>query len=138
MQTNKRKSIEVTLIKEDVLYIHLVANTEVTFNDSALAVEEMGMLSQGKKFPVFIDVSDFCNIDKEVRLFSTSEDNSLSTLADAIAYKNLGQKLILDFYIKENKPSVPKKIIYDKQEAILLLQTFLKEKNVNVHSKYTN
>jgi len=133
MQTGNKKNIEVTLMKEGILHIHLMANTEITLNDSVLAVEEMGRLSQGKKLPVFIDAGEFCIIDKEVRLFSASAESNLYTVADAIAYSNLGQKLIADFYIKENKPSVPTQEFSDPQKAILWLQSFLKKNSFSVN-----
>jgi hypothetical protein len=134
MITNNQKNIEVSLMKEGILHIHLVANSEITLNDAALAVEEMGKLSKGKKLPVFIDVGEFCTIDKEVRLFSASKESNLYTMADAIAYKNLGQKLITNFYIKENKPSVPTQGFSDSKEAILWLQRFLENKDFRLQN----
>ncbi len=122
----KTKTIEVTLMKEGILHIHLKAHSEITLNDAVFAVEEMGKLANGKKRPVFIDAGEFCTIDKEARIFSASEESNIYTLADAIAYNNLGQKLIANFYLKQNNPSVPTKVFSETEEAIKWLKTFLK------------
>jgi hypothetical protein len=122
----KTKPIEVSLLKEGILHIHLKAHSEITLNDAVFAVEEIGRLANGKKHPVFIDAGGFCTVDKEARLFSASEESNIYTLADAIAYDNLGQKLITDFYIKQNNPGVPTRAFSKKTEAISWLKTFLK------------
>jgi len=122
----KTKTIEVTLMKEGILHIHLKDHSEITLNDAVFAVEEMGKLAKGKKRPVFIDAGEFCTIDKEARIFSASEESNIYTLADAIAYNNLGQKLIANFYLKQNNPSVPTKAFSETEEAIKWLKTFLK------------
>ncbi len=122
----KTRTIDVTLMKEGILHIHLKANSEITLNDAVLAVEEMGKLAKGKKRPVFIDAGEFCTIDKEARIFSASKESNIYTLADAIAYHGLGQKLIADFYLKQNNPTVPTKVFSEIKEAITWLKTYLK------------
>lgn len=122
----KNKSIEVSLLKEGILHIHLKEHAEITLNDAVFAVVKMGEISKGKKLPVFIDAGEFCTIDSEARIFSASEESNIYTLADAIAYNNLGQKLIANFYLNQNNPSVPTKVFSDKNEALPWLKTFLK------------
>ena len=126
MKKSKNKGIEVTLLQEGSLHIHLKEHTEITLNDALLALEKMGEISKGKKLPVFIDAGEFCTIDSEARIFSASEENNIYTLADAIAYSNLGQKLIANFYLNQNNPSVPTKVFSEKEEAVTWLKTFLK------------
>ena len=126
MQQKKQKNIEVTLLEDWIMHIHLKSNSEITLNDAVFALEEMGKLTKGKKLPVFIDAGEFCDIDREARIFSASEESNIYTLADAIPYDNLGQKLIANFYLKQNNPSVPTKVFSEKKEAIKWLKTFLK------------
>lgn len=126
MKKNKKSGIEVNLLQEGILHIHLKEHTEITLNDAVLAVVKMGEISEGKKLPVFIDAGEFCTIDSEARVFSASEESNIYTLADAIAYSNLGQKLIANFYLNQNNPSVPTKVFSEKKEAVKWLKTFLK------------
>src|SRR5688572_13020769 len=100
MKKIELKKSKVSLTKEGLLHIHLKGNSEIELSDANLIVEAMGKLSKGKKMPVLIDAGEFTSIDKEVRVFSASEESNIYTLADAIAYYSLAQKLIADFYVK--------------------------------------
>lgn len=126
MKTIELKKSTVSLSDEGILYIHLKAGCEIELSDAILILEAMGKLGGGKKFPVFIDAGEFTSIDKEVRVFSANAENNIYTLADAIAYYSLAQKLIADFYVTHNKPAVPTKIFSNKEDAVLWLKTFLK------------
>jgi len=118
-----RKSV-VTLLDNGIIHIHLKAGCEIELSDAVLVVEAMEKIGKGKKYPVLIDAGEFTSIDKEVRVFSASEDGNLFTLADAIAYCSLAQKMMADFYINYNKPVVPTRAFSDKAEAIKWLETF--------------
>ena len=115
MKIKKRKKIDVTILASGVMHIHLKEQTKISLNDAALAVVEMGEISKGEKLPVFIDVGEFCTIDSEVRVFSASKESNIYTIADAIAYASLSQKLVANFYLKQNNPSVPTKVFSEKK-----------------------
>jgi len=119
-----KKSI-VSLLDEGILHIHLKAGSEIELSDAVLIVEAMGKLSKGKKMPVLIDAGEFTSIDKEVRVFSASPQSNIYTIADAIAYYSLAQKMIADFYITHNRPTVPTKAFSNKTEAIDWLKSFI-------------
>ena len=121
------KKSTVTLQDDGIMHIHLTAGAEIELEDAILIVEAMGKLGGGRKYPVLIDAGEFTSIDKEVRIFSASEESNLYTLADAIAYISLAQKLVAEFYVKHNKPAVPTKVFAEKSEAIEWLKTFLKK-----------
>jgi len=92
-----------------------------------LIVEAMGKLGGGKKYPVLIDAGEFSSIDKETRIFPAAAESNIYTLADAIAYCNLAQKLLADFYLKHNRPVVPTRVFPTKTEAIAWLKTFVQK-----------
>ncbi len=117
----------ISLLDEGILHIHLKSGTEIHLTDAVLIVEAMGKLGDGKKFPVLIDAGEFTTVDQEVRVFSASEESNLYTLADAIAYYSLGQKLIANFYLNHNQPAVPTRAFKGKEEAIDWLKTFTKK-----------
>jgi hypothetical protein len=126
MKTIIQKNITVELTDENILHIHIHAYTEVTLSDAVLALEAMEKLSEGKKHPVLIDAGEFSSVDKEVREFSASPESNAFTLADAIAYDNIGQKIVANFYISQNRPVVPTRMFSEKEEALKWLRTFLK------------
>ena len=124
MKTVELKNSIVSLAEDGIMHIHIKGGSEIELEDAVLIVEALGKLGGGKKYPVFIDCGEFSSVDKEARVFSTSPESNIYTLADAIAYDTLAHKLIGNFYIKYNKPSVPTQIFPSKEEAIKWLKTY--------------
>ncbi|CAN5306277.1 hypothetical protein BH09BAC5_BH09BAC5_14110 [soil metagenome] len=127
MKTIDLKNTIVSLDDEGIIHIHIKAHSNMQLNDAVDTLEAMRVIGENKKFPVLIDAGEFSNVDKEVRIFSADAENNIYTLADAIAYSTFAQKLVANFYVKHNQPSVPTKIFGDKEEAIVWLRTFLKK-----------
>lgn len=125
MKTTDLKKSIVSLTDEGIMHVHIKAGNEIELDDAVLIVETIGKLGGEKKYPVFIDCEEFASVDKEARVFSASPESNIYTLADAIAYDSLAHKLIGNFYIKYNKPSVPTKIFPTKKEAMEWLKTFI-------------
>jgi hypothetical protein len=115
----------VELLKDGIMYIHIKSGCELELTDAVYIVEAMGKIGGGRKYPVLIDGGEFSSVDKEARIFSASIESNIYTLADAIAYCNLAQKLLASFYLKHNHPAVPTAIFSDKKEAIDWLKTFI-------------
>jgi hypothetical protein len=125
-EINLKKSV-VSLMDEGIIHIHLKSQCEIELDDAVAIVEAMGNVGGGKKYPVLIDAGEFTTIDKEVRIFSASAESNLYTLADAIAYYSLAQRLVADFYIHYNSPTVPTRAFTAKKDAIDWLKTFIKK-----------
>jgi hypothetical protein len=122
---NLEKSI-ISLIDEHILHIHLKSNQEINLDDAQQVLAAMGSIGEGKKLPVFIDAGEFVSIDDSVRSFSASKVGNIYTIADAIAVENIAQKLLANFYLKNDHPDVPTKIFNNKQEALGWLRQFIK------------
>lgn len=122
---NLNKSF-VSLIDEQIVHVHLKTNQEIEFKDVQEIILAIGALSKGEKVPVFIDAGNFININQEAFTLSASEVGNIYTLADAIAVQNLGQKLLANFYLKNDDPKVPTKIFTDKKDALEWLKGFVK------------
>ena len=123
---NLKKSI-VSLLENNIIHIHLKSHQEIELTDAQDVLEAMGILSEGKKLPVFIDVGEFVNIDEDVRTFSASKAGNIYTIADAIAVDNIAQKLLGNFYLKNDDPKVPTKIFTNKNDALAWLKEFIKK-----------
>jgi hypothetical protein len=115
----------VELMNNGIMYIHIKSGCELELTDAVFIVEAMGKIGGGKKYPVLIDAGEFSSVDKEARIFSASIESNIYTLADAIAYCNLAQKLLASFYLKHNHPVVPTAIFSEKKEAIEWLKGFI-------------
>jgi hypothetical protein len=124
MTTIDLEKTTVTLRNDGILHIHLKSGSEINIQDAEAVFSAMEKLGNKKKHPVLIDAGEFIQIDNEVQQFSASAKANIYTIADAIAYYSLGQKLLAGFYIKLNNPVVPTQMFPNKQEAIDWLKTF--------------
>ncbi len=122
---NSEKTI-VSLIENNIIHIHLKSNQEIALNDAQEILESMGIVGGGKKYPVFIDAGEFVSVDDDVRSFSASKVGNIYTVADAIAIDNVAQKLLANFYLKNDHPKVPTKIFSNKHDALAWLREFKK------------
>lgn len=125
MKKIELKNSTVSLLEEGIIHIHIKRGSEFELTDAVQAVEAEGTLGGKKKYPVLIDCGEFASVDKEARIFSASPESKIYTLAEAIAFVSLGHKLVADFYIKHNKPSVETKSFPTNEEAIAWLKTFI-------------
>jgi hypothetical protein len=128
MKTTELKATTVQLRDDGIIHIHIKEGYEMQLEDAIQVVETMGELGHKQKFPVLIDCGAFATINKDVRIFSASKEANIYTSADAVAYHTFAHKLLADFYVNHNKPSIPTKVFLDNESAIGWLKTFLKAK----------
>lgn len=128
MKTIELETARVQLREDNIIHIHIKEGREMHLNDAIKVVEAMGTLGNKQKYPVLIDCGEFATIDKEVRIFSASKEANIYTLADAIAYHSWAHKLLIDFYINHNKPTIQTKVFTDNEAAVVWLKTFVKDK----------
>ncbi|MDX2173115.1 MAG: hypothetical protein SFY56_08350 [Bacteroidota bacterium] len=123
------KKASVSLMEDGIIHIHIKDQSEIELSDAVLIFEAMEKLCGGEKHPVLIDAGEFSSIDKEARMFAASMESNIFTLADGIAYLNLAQKLLAEFYLKNNKPVVPTKVFSNRQDAIVWLNEIAQKVN---------
>jgi hypothetical protein len=128
MKTIDLKAVRIDLRDDGILHIHIKAFAELKMAEAQEALKAMRLIGDGQKYPVLIDAGEFAHIDPDVRVFSASEEGNIYTIADAIAYHSLAQKMLANFYVVHNKPVVPTKTFAENDQAIAWLKTFLKVK----------
>ncbi len=128
MNTIELKLTIVHLRDDGILHVHIKERSHITMDEALETFKAMRVIGNGRKYPVLIDAGDYAQIDPEVRVFSASDEGNLYTVADAIAYHTLPQKLTANFYVAFNKPVVPTRTFSDIAEAIDWLKSFVKSK----------
>ena len=92
-----------------------------SFNNVGMEIVEVGyrFLNEngGGKFYNIFQFDSFSDIKPEMREWSADSDGNKNTYTDAIVIESLSQKIIADFYIKFNKPTLPTKIFYSLEKA---------------------
>jgi hypothetical protein len=114
------KSI-AALVSEDVYYINFFPNQslEVTdFMDGFAAYEK---LTKGIPYKVIIEFGTFVQVSSEAREFA--QLNKQQAKAEALIVKSLGQRMLVNFYIKLKLQAHPTKVFKDFKEAINWLNT---------------
>lgn len=81
-------------------------------------------LAGKRKYPVLIDARVEFYTSHEARELS-AQHGSLYKLAEAALVNSLAGRLIGNFYINFNKPTVPAKVFTSREEAITWLKEFL-------------
>lgn len=125
METIDLKPALIHLRDDGILHLHIKAHADIRMDDALEIVRAMRVVGKGRKYPVLIDSGEFSTIDPEVRVFSASKEGNLYTIADAIAYHTLSQKLTANFYVAHNKPVVPTRTFSEIAEAENWLRSFV-------------
>ena len=82
---------------------------------------------ENKKVPILHIIGNYMNVTKESREFGASPEGLKYSSAEAYVFDSLPHRIIGNFYLKFNKPSVPTKFFKTKPEAEVWLKTFLKK-----------
>lgn len=120
----KTRISEVFVRDDGILQINIAPNKDFApedYEELMIAAKEIG---NGERFLNLIVVSDGTSVDNETRIVSCSEEGSRYKKADAFVIQSLAQALIMNFYIKFNKPFVPTHFFKNEEDALLWLQQF--------------
>lgn len=79
-------------------------------------------ICNGKSTPLIMFIGEFSTFSKEAREFSANRENLGVITSIAYVLNNLGQRLIINFFIKVNKPTMPIKMFGHEKDAILWLK----------------
>jgi hypothetical protein len=75
-------------------------------------------LSNRKQYFLLFIAGKDAHISKEARELSAEEEMSKNKLAQAFVINSLAQKIIVDFFINVQKPSVLTKVFTDEEKAL--------------------
>jgi hypothetical protein len=109
----------IIILRDDgIIELHTNENHEYAIDDVIENVETFGLLTNGEKAPVLIIGGAFTSVSKEARGFMATHESLKYSLKEAFLLNSLAQKLLINFYIKFDKPLIPTKVFNQKQEAI--------------------
>ena len=78
----------------------------------------IGVLTGGRQARVITVAAEDTHFDAEARDESSSPNGLRFTIADAFVARNLAQKLMVNFYLRFNKPAKPSKAFNSEEDAI--------------------
>jgi len=115
----------IVLRDDGILELYTDDDHEYTITSTKENVKAFGELTQGRKVPVLIIGGAFTSVTAEARKFMATEESLLYSKAEAFLVKSLPQKMLINFYVKFNKPLIPTQTFTVKEKAIDWLKTFL-------------
>lgn len=115
----------IILRADGILELYTHDDHEYTIACVKENVSAFGELTGKQKVPVLIIGGAFTSVTKEAREFMASNESLIYSKAEAFLVKSLSQKMLVNFYIKFNKPLVPTQSFTVKEKAIEWLTTFL-------------
>ncbi len=115
--------LTVSLRSDGVVHVWLKPNTEITKELQLQMVQIYMEITEGRKSLFIFEAGEFVSITKEAGEFAITMEKDTPTYASAIIVRNLGQKIIADFYYKVNKPLQPYKVFWKIEKAEEWLST---------------
>lgn len=108
--------IIVSLRNDGIVHVWIKPKTHIT-----IEVQER-MLAAYHKItdigrPFIFEAGEFASISKEARLNAVLIEDLTPVMASAIVVKNLGHRIIAEYYYKFNKPKKPLRIFKNTEEA---------------------
>lgn len=115
-----------TLLEQRYLYMHVFTGADIDIEDLIEVVQFSERNIIKGKYPLLIDMGYGSSFSSEARSYAADRTKRFS-MADAFVIKSFAQRLILNFYIRFHKPSLPTSVFKDKEEAMEWLKQFIKD-----------
>jgi hypothetical protein len=115
----------IRLRADGILELHTSDEHVYEIEDVKENVAAFGKLTENKKVPVMIIGGSFTSLSNEAREYMASEESLKYSLCEAFILTSLPQKLLINFYIKINKPLVPTMVFSNNYKAVNWLRSFL-------------
>lgn len=113
----------VAMRQDGIVHVAFLPNTEITVELQSVMVDLYNQLTLGEKHYFIFEGGEFVSITREARENAIQMEDSTPTIASAIIVKNLGQKIIADFYYKVNRPKQPYKVFWSFEKGIEWLKS---------------
>lgn len=110
-------SAKVWFEQPDLLCIRIKDGERLTSEDAARIIAWSWERSGGKKYRMLSIPDPGANISPDIRKTLADPERVNRVIADAMVVTNFPHRLLADFYIRFNKPSVPTKLFATEESA---------------------
>lgn len=107
----------VRMRNDGIFHVFFKPHTQITVELQMKMREAYWKLTDINR-PFIFEGGEFVGITKEARLNAIEIEEDTPIYGSAIIVKNLGQRIIADYYYRFNKPRRPVKIVRSKEEAL--------------------
>lgn len=104
-----------------------LSGAEVTQPDAVENVGVTGQLTQGRRWPVLVDLRAVRSQSAEARAYLAGDEANRVSLAVALLIRSPLSRVVGNFYLGFNRPAVPTRLFTSPGEAAAWLSTFAPE-----------
>lgn len=101
------------------------ALAEITLKESQENSKAVNSFYKGKKYPLLIDSRNIKSITKEARDHFSIKNRETSITSFAVLIDSPLSRIIGNFFMGLNKPSIPAKLFTNEKDAITWLKQYL-------------
>ena len=114
-----------TFMGEDGIARSIVkANAEIELDDAIANSKAVNALFKGEKFPLLIDSTLIKSMSKEARKYLSVNNRATNITSFAVIVKSSLSSIIVNFFFKLQKPSVPAKLFTNEKDALSWLKKY--------------
>jgi hypothetical protein len=113
----------IRLRSDSILHVHYKRNTTLDVELQVRMRNIFNEMTGGLKSNFIFSAAEGFALTKEARENSTILDSNSPISAYAVIANNLAYRIIANFYLKVNKPTVPYKLFQTIEEAVKWLYT---------------
>ena len=114
----KNDKFSASFIEDHVIFIEMNDFKFFEIEDIFLVREWINENIEEKFLFNLFHFGNGSSVSKEAREYAASSDGAKKTIGTAIIVRNFAQQLVIDYYLKFNKPLYPTKAFYKKEKAI--------------------
>ncbi len=117
------EQVIVTMRHDGIVHVVFLPNTEITVEFQDILVGLYDQITLGQKAYFIFEGGEFVSVTKEARENAIELEKSSITLASAVVFNNLAQRIIADFYYAVNRPKLPYKVFSSYEKGIAWLNS---------------
>ncbi len=121
----KTRTGTVWITGDDIIRQNVVPGTDFTLQDAQETITVMSKLSEGKAYPILVDLTGLKSITREARHYFGEEITRHEARAVALLFGSAVTQVIGNFFLRFNNPKIPIKLFSSETQALTWLREFL-------------
>jgi hypothetical protein len=117
------EQVIVAMRHDGIVHVEFLSNTEINVAFQSLLVDLYNQITLGQKAYFIFEGGEFVSVTKEARENAIKLEKSSITLASAVVFNNLAQRILADFYYAVNRPKLPYKVFSSFEKGISWLNS---------------
>ncbi|MGZ4048186.1 MAG: DUF7793 family protein, partial [Bacteroidia bacterium] len=114
----------IVLRSDGIVHVQIKGKDEVDLAGAKEIIKCIGEICEGQKRPTLVSSEFFAAPNSEARAFLAKKESNPYSSAAAYIASSLPERIVMNAFLKFNKPARPTKMFTNTDAAIKWLQTF--------------